>query len=364
MIRKIANSARDYAWGSKTLIADYFGLPATGEAMAEVWFGTHPGSLTYLAEEPGRTVLDLLGGQPLSYLLKILAADQPLSIQAHPNSAQAIEGFARENAAGVPLDSPSRNYKDDRHKPEMIVSVVDGFEALCGFRDLAETIELFKTFGVSAAAFVEALEEPDGLRQAFNLAFALKGSLGAITADLATKSKLAARLEALYPGDPGIIVALMMNHVNLQSGEGLYLPAGNIHAYLCGLGVEIMAASDNVLRGGLTPKHVDVAELQSVVKFVSSPIEILEPKPILTGLARYEADCSDFALYRVDVTGATVLADLKISGDSILLCDGGEISISDSLGEHLMIRRGEAALISSDAKFVSLAGSGRAFLAC
>lgn len=364
MIRKIANSARDYAWGSKTLISDYFGLPASGGPMAEVWFGTHSGSLAFLADSPQQTVLDALDGKPLSYLLKILAADQPLSIQAHPNSAQAVEGFARENAAGVPLDSPSRNYRDDKHKPEMIVALVDGFEALCGFRDVAETIELFTGFGPSMAPFVEALKQTDGLRHAFNLAFASKGSLGELTAELAQKSALAARLEVLYPGDPGIIVALMMNHVSLVAGEGLYLPAGNIHAYLYGLGVEIMAASDNVLRGGLTPKHVDVAELQSVVQFVSSTVDILKPKPILTGLARYEADCPDFALYRLDITGSTVLADLKISTDSILLCDGGEISISDSLGEHVVISRGEAALVTADARFVSLAGNGRAFLAC
>ena len=364
MIAKISNSARDYAWGSKTLISDFFGLPATGGPMAEVWFGTHEGSPTFLADEPSRTVISVLDNQPLSYLLKILAADQPLSIQAHPNSLQAREGFARENAAGVPIDASWRNYRDDRHKPEMIVALINGFEALCGFRDLDETIALFKSFGPSMAAFVEALEKTDGLRQAFNLAFASQGSLGELTAELAGKSKLAARLEALYPGDPGIIVALMMNHVVLQAGEGLYLPAGNIHAYLYGLGVEIMAASDNVLRGGLTPKHVDVEELQTVVHFASSTADIVEPKPILTGLTRYEADCPDFALYRVDVTGSTVLADLKISSHSILLCTGGEISVSDSLGEHVVVRRGEAALITADAKFVSLAGNGNAFLAC
>ena len=364
MISKISNSARDYAWGSKTLIADFFGLPATGGPMAEVWFGTHSGSPTLLADEPNRTVLAALDNHPLSYLLKILAADQPLSIQAHPNSMQALEGFARENEAGVPIESPSRNYRDDRHKPEMIVALIDGFEALCGFRAIDETIALFKSFGPSMAVYVEALEKTDGLRQAFNLAFASKGSLGELTAELASKSKLAQRLQALYPGDPGIIVALMMNHVVLAAGEGLYLPAGNIHAYLYGLGVEIMAASDNVLRGGLTPKHVDVQELQTVVKFESIVAQPVQPKPILTGLTRYEADCPDFALYRIDVTGSTVLADLKILNHSILLCTGGEISISDSLGEHVVVRRGEAALITADAKFVSLAGNGNAFLAC
>jgi mannose-6-phosphate isomerase len=364
MIRKITNQARDYAWGSKTLIADFFGLPATGGPMAEIWYGTHPGSLTFIADAPSTTVLDALGGKPLSFLLKILAAGEPLSIQAHPNSAQAQAGFARENAAGLPLDAANRNYKDDRHKPEMIVALVDGFEALCGFRDVVEATELFKSFGPALAEFAELLEQPNGLRLAFNRAFELKGSLGDITAELARQSTLAARLEALYPGDPGIIVALLMNHVSLRAGEGLYLPAGNIHAYLEGLGVEIMAASDNVLRGGLTPKHVDVAELQSVVDFSSLDVEYLEPTKVLNGLSRYEADCPDFALYRVDLTGSTVLADLEISGDSILLCTHGEIAVSDSLEERVVLKRGEAALVTADARFVSLAGSGTAFLAC
>ena len=364
MIHKITNQARHYAWGSKTLIADYFGLPATGGPMAEIWFGTHPGSPTFLADDPSTTVLEALGGHTLSYLLKILAAGEPLSIQAHPNSEQAREGFARENAAGVPLTAANRNYKDDRHKPEMIVALVDGFEALCGFRDVAEAIELFKSFGEPAAQFTALLEHPDGLRKAFIRAFELKGSLGEITASLAKQSELAARLESLYPGDPGIIVALLMNHVKLAAGEGLYLPAGNIHAYLEGLGVEIMAASDNVLRGGLTPKHVDIAELQAVVDFSSLEVRPIEATKVLSGLSRYAADCPDFALYRVDLTGATVLADLQISGDSIMLCTQGEIAVSDSLEERVVLKRGEAALVTADARFVSLAGSGSAFLAC
>jgi len=364
MIRKITNQARDYAWGSKTLIADFFGLPATGGPMAEIWFGTHPGSPTFLADAPDTTVLAALGGHPLSFLLKILAAGEPLSIQAHPNSAQAREGFARENSAAVPLDAAVRNYKDDRHKPEMIVALVDSFEALCGFSDVAESIELFKSFGEPVAEFARLLEQPDGLRKVFNRAFELNGALGETTAALAKLSPLAARLEALYPGDPGIIIALLMNHVTLAAGEGLYLPAGNIHAYLEGLGVEIMAASDNVLRGGLTRKHVDVPELQSVVDFSSLKVECVEPTKVLNGLSRYQADCPDFALYRVDLTGSTVLADLEISGDSILLCTWGEIAVSDSLEERVVLKRGEAALITKDARFVSFAGSGTAFLAC
>ena len=364
MISKITNQARDYAWGSKTLIADYFGLPATGAPMAEIWFGTHPGSPTVLADDPSSTVLAALDGQPLSYLLKILAAAEPLSIQAHPNSAQAVAGFERENAAGVPLDASNRNYKDDRHKPEMIVALVDGFEALCGFDDIAAVIARFEACGVALAEFVDLLKQPDGLRRTFNRAFELKGSLAEVTAELARHSALAAKLNVLYPGDPGVLVALMMNHVSLRAGEALYLPAGNIHAYLGGLGIEIMAASDNVLRGGLTPKHVDVAELQAVVDFSSLDLEVLTPKTVLAVLARYEADCPDFALYRVDLNGSSVLADLKINSNSILLCTGGEIAVSDSLGERVVLKRGEAALVTTEAKFVSLVGSGTAFLAC
>ena len=363
MIQKIFNTPRDYGWGSTSLIPDFFGLQATGKPMAEIWYGTHLGSMTTLSENPDTTLLSALGGKPLSFLLKILAADSPLSIQAHPNSEQAQKGFARENALGLALDAPNRNYRDDRHKPEMIVALVDGFEALCGFRDVTDTVHLFESFEGILDEYVELLMQPAGLRLAFNRAFDLAGNLGEITQQLALRSPLAARLERLYPGDPGIIVALMMNHLVLAAGEGLYLPAGNIHAYLSGLGVEIMAASDNVLRGGLTPKHVDVAELQSVVKFESITVDHLEPKPVLTGLALYEADCPDFALYRVNITGSTILADLKLTSTSILLCTAGEIAVSNSMEERVVLRRGEAAVIGEDAKFFSLAGSGSGFLA-
>ncbi|MEO0023924.1 MAG: hypothetical protein RL196_365 [Actinomycetota bacterium] len=364
MIRKITNRARDYAWGSKTLIPDYFGLAPTGEPMAEIWYGTHPGSPTFLSDEPETSVLEALEGHQLPYLLKILAADQPLSIQAHPNSAQAVEGFARDNAAGIALDAVNRNYKDDKHKPEMIVALVDGFEALCGFRGQDEAQSAFAEFGPLLAEFTELLSKPDGLKLAFTRAFEIKSGLSEITAELARRSPLAARLEALYPSDPGVIVAMLMNHVTLRAGEALYLPAGNIHAYLCGLGVEIMAASDNVLRGGLTPKHVDVGELLTVVDFRSLDVEVLKAQNILNGLARYHADCPDFSLYRVDLTGANILADLKLDRDSILLCTGGEVAVSDSLDERAVLRRGEAAIVTADAKFVSLTGSGTAFLAC
>jgi mannose-6-phosphate isomerase len=156
---KITNNARDYAWGSTTLIPDYFGITATGRPMAEIWFGTHEGSPSRLTDT-NEPLLSALGGQPLPFLLKILAADSPLSIQAHPNSAQAAEGFARENAAGIGLQTSDRNYRDDRHKPEMIVALTE-FEALCGFKSMKQIRNLLESM-------LDPTEVSDGLRTLVN----------------------------------------------------------------------------------------------------------------------------------------------------------------------------------------------------
>ena len=162
MLLKITNQARDYAWGSRTLISDYFGIPATGKPMAEIWFGTHPGSPAVLQGNPNQTLTEELQGHQLSFLLKILAADEALSIQAHPNSHQAQQGFLRENQMGIGLDSPNRNYRDDKHKPEIIVALSD-FEALCGFRPISEIQELLgdlKTHGQSSACLLYTSPSP------------------------------------------------------------------------------------------------------------------------------------------------------------------------------------------------------------
>ena len=273
MLVRITNDARDYAWGSRTLIPDYFSMPATGLPMAEIWFGTHPGSEARVLET-GEALGSAIGHK-LPFLLKILAADSPLSIQAHPTMQQAQAGFAAENAAGVPLGATNRNYKDDQHKPEMIIALTE-FEALCGFKsqreigfllqDLAEHPGVSEGFRSISAGWLKMFEQPEGLKSVFADICNRRGNLDGYNAELTALADgegqyaLAERLNLLYPGDPGVVLALLMNHVYLEPGQALYLPAGNIHAYLSGLGVEIMAASDNVLRGGLTPKHIDVAE--------------------------------------------------------------------------------------------------------
>ena len=377
MLFKITNRARDYAWGSTTLIPDYFGIAATGRPMAEIWFGTHEGSPARLVDD-NQSLTEALGGKQLPFLLKILAAETPLSIQAHPNSAQAAEGFARENAAGIGFQATDRNYQDDRHKPEMIVALTE-FEALCGFktekqiRNLLESMldptDVSEGLKSLVSHWLEIFASEDGLQNLFVDITNRRGNLDGVTAELTQQAnlsaqfELAARLNILYPGDPGVILALLMNHVWLEPGEALFLPAGNIHAYLSGLGIEIMASSDNVLRGGLTPKHVDVAELQKVLTFAGGPVDLVKTKELSRGLFEYVAPVDDFILYRAELSGDVVMADLNIPGASIVLCTAGEIAVSNSIEERVVLQRGEAAFIGDDAKKFSLAGSGTAFLA-
>ncbi len=377
MLFKVTNTAREYAWGSRTLIPEYFGVAATGRPMAEIWYGTHEGSPARLVED-NRTLGAALGGEQLPFLLKILAADSPLSIQAHPNSAQAVEGFARENAAGIGLHASDRNYKDDRHKPEMIVALTE-FEALCGFKSTKQIRNLLESMldptdvsdGLTSIVkhWLELFSGQDGLQKLFVDITNRRGNLDGVTAELTQQAnlsaqfELAARLNLLYPGDPGVIIALLMNHVWLEPGQALYLPAGNIHAYLSGLGVEIMASSDNVLRGGLTEKHIDVAELEAVLNFEPNEPHLVKTRDLAKGLVEFETPVDDFILYRADLSGGVVLADLNIPGASIVLCTAGEIALSNSIEERVVLQRGEAAFLGSDAKKFSLAGSGTAFLA-
>jgi mannose-6-phosphate isomerase len=377
VIFKITNTARDYAWGSRTLIPEYFGIAETGRPMAEIWFGTHEGSPARLVDEQA-LLLGKLNGKQLPFLLKILAAESPLSIQAHPNSVQASEGFARENAAGIGLQASDRNYKDDRHKPEMIVALSE-FEALCGFksqkqiRNLLESMldptEVSEGFKTIVKHWLELFASEDGLHKLFVDIVNRRGNLDGVNAELTEQAnlsaqfELAARLNILYPGDPGVIIALLMNHVWLEPGEALFLPAGNIHAYLSGLGVEVMASSDNVLRGGLTPKHIDAAELEHVLDFAPFEVDLVKTRELSKGLFEFVTPVDDFILYRAELSGEVVMADLNIPGASIILCTAGEVAVSNSIEERVVLRRGEAAFIGDDAKKFSLAGSGTAYLA-
>ena len=382
MLVKLTNHALDYAWGSKNLIPDYFGIEATGKPMAEIWFGTHDSSPTKVSGLE-ISLHDLLGaqGRPdrLSFLLKILAAGAPLSIQAHPNPEQAIAGFAKENAAGIDVAASNRNYKDDRAKPEMIVALTKSFEALVGFADARLVIEKFaELLEVSESAKLKSvlnrwitwLAEPDGIAKVTLDSLSSADCDEVFITDLIDAAEqcpslvdLVSHLAFHHGTDRGIATALLLNHMVLSQGEAVFVPAGMPHAYLAGLGVEVMLASDNVLRGGLTPKHVDVAELAQVLVFEATNPLVAKTKTLAVGFERFDLPTPEFEFYRAQVGSNNMLVDLNLPGDAIVLCTQGAVAVSSSKSEREVINAGEAAFISGDARTFSLAGNGTAFIA-
>jgi len=364
----ITNTPRDYAWGSHTAIAELLGSTPSGGPEAELWLGVHPGSPSLLAD--GRSLAEVSGGR-LPFLLKVLAADAPLSLQAHPTMEQAAAGFARENALGLPLDAADRNYKDAFHKPELIYALSDGFRALCGFRSahaISSTIDRMQAAlpgDPALAAFSDRLESDDDIRDTFEwlvgggdavpeLVSAVVEAAALLEGDNFT---LVAELADAYPGDPGIVVSLMLNLVTLARGEVLYLPAGNIHAYVEGLGVELMAASDNVLRGGLTPKHIDVPELLSVLDFTPVAIPYLAPEHPSVGVEVFRPDVPDFVLAVIDDEGT-----YELTGPAIALCTEGDLEIVGANGAY-NVSRGDSVFVTADEGTISFSGLGRVFLA-
>ncbi|KAA9152274.1 mannose-6-phosphate isomerase, class I [Microbacterium lushaniae] len=384
MLTRISNSPRDYAWGSRTLIAELEGRRPSGAPEAEVWFGDHPGSPALVEDGSGRTLDTWLAeesaalGVParLPYLLKLLAAGAPLSIQAHPSKTQAEAGFAREEAAAVPRDAAERNYRDDNHKPELIVAISERFEALAGLRELDATRRLIQALGDGPGpralrAHLEGADAAATLRDAIAWLLGPASSedvvdvIAAIDAarseEFAAELALARSLAKTHPRDPGVVVALLMNLVTLMRGEALFVPAGVLHAYVAGLGVELMAASDNVLRGGLTPKHVDAAELLSVLDATPSDAPLLAPREVAPGVQLFDAGVPDFALAAVTVDTGT--AELDLSGIALAVAVGGIVEVTGASGERVTLQPGQALVASAVESPLRLAGAGRAFVA-
>lgn len=379
---RLTNTVRPYSWGSSTALPALLGTPPTGEPQAELWMGAHAGAPSTIDRGTGPTPLnevidaDPIGelGEPavqrfgpsLPFLLKILAAGEPLSLQVHPDLVQARAGFADEEARGVPLSSARRTYRDANHKPELICAL-DEFTGLCGFRDPAGTAALLEGLSVPALTplvdILHAKPEQEALREALTLILtdpdlaaavpdttaALRRAALAAPADSPLHSYAA--LGRFFPGDPGVIAALLLNFFRLQPGEAIYLDAGVPHAYLHGLGVEVLANSDNVVRCGLTPKHVDVPELLRIVDFRSAAPELLLPVPVpdSDGEECYRTPVDDFRLSRY-VLGGTAQETRRIPGGSpqILLCVEGSVSLTDEDGSALTLRRGESAYVPAD----------------
>ena len=354
---------------------------------AELWFGAHPAAPAVVRDDAREnTLLEVIDADPraelgtlcaerydgrLPFLMKILAAEEPLSLQAHPSLQQAKEGFARENERGIDVGAPDRNYRDENHKPELVVALSE-FHALAGFRDVRETVDLLRVLQVpeldSHLGMIAGQPDSQGLRALFTTWITLPESAlstlipavlaGAIRYLESGQDRFAAEARTVleigenYPLDPGVLAVLLLNRVTLAPGEGLYLPAGNLHAYLWGTAVEVMANSDNVLRGGLTPKHVDVPELLRVLDFTPvAPGDIAPSIHTLNSELIYQTPAAEFRLSKVELDGtglrrpSSILFD--VPGPQILLCTTGSIELRGPSG-HLVVPQGRAAWLGDN----------------
>lgn len=391
-VYELENALRDYAWGSRTAIADLLGRPASGGPEAELWIGAHPGAPSTARWTDGsETPLDALiasdpehflgsesvaeFGPRLPFLAKLLAAAQPLSLQVHPSIEQAREGFARENAAGIAPDAANRNYRDDNHKPEMIFALTP-FESLCGFRDPAATRKILAHISSCfdlietevpplLTELIQSLDNPDegaGLRAAFERLIQggedVPRDTSTVAAALASSTSLAPyqrelstviKLNEQYPGDPGVLISLLLNRISLAPGEAVYLPEGKIHAYLSGLGVEVMASSDNVLRGGLTPKFIDVPELLRTVDFTSVEVPMLNPEISGLGQELYRPPFREFQLQRIELAPGAAPVPLAQSGAAVVIVVAGAVYLDSPKGDLELARGGSAFLAAAEA---------------
>ena len=387
-MKLLRGAIRTYAWGSRTAIAEFTGRPVpAAHPEAELWLGAHPADPARLETDHGDTSLletvvadpeGQLGsvarcrfGDVLPFLVKVLAADEPLSLQAHPSAEQAVEGYLREEKLGIPLSSPVRNYRDTSHKPELLVAL-QPFEALAGFRPAARTVELLRALGVSELdpyiALLNDQSDADGLRALFTtwitapqphidvlVPAVLDGAIRYITSratQFAAEAKTVLELGERYPGDAGVLASLLLNRITLAPGEAIFVTAGNLHTYLRGLAVEVMANSDNVLRGGLTPKHVDVPELLRVLNFNPSTETQLRPTTRHDGLNLvYQTPADEFALSVLILEGEhlghEVDAPSRHDGPQILLCTEGAATVHGK-SRTLNLRRGMAAWVAAD----------------
>ena len=384
----LRGAVRTYAWGSRTAIADFTGRPSpTIHPEAELWLGAHPQDPAWLQTEHGEESLlqavqddpeGQLGsvaigrfGDALPFLVKVLAADEPLSLQAHPSAAQAREGFDREDRLDIPVSSPVRNYRDRSHKPELLVALGQ-FDALAGFRPVDRTVELMRALAVSDLdPFINLLSDQsdaDGLRALFTtwitapqpdldvlVPAVLDGAVHYIRSGakkFAAEVKTVQELGERYPGDAGVLASLLLNRISLGPGEGIYLPAGNLHAYLHGVGVEVMANSDNVLRGGLTPKHVDVPELLRVLDFTPTPEDRLRSETVTEGTETiYRTPAQEFAVSALTVDGEHLGDEIDVhshhDGPQLLLCiEGAAVIYADD--DKLTLQRGAAAWVAAE----------------
>ncbi len=391
------NSIQPYAWGSIDGISAFTGMQnETGTPMAELWMGAHPASSSRITAENrdgepisldsfiGQNPEAILGkqtarkfGNRLPFLFKVLSAGSPLSLQVHPTKQQAEAGFARDNAAGIPLGSPDRNYRDDNHKPEIIMAITP-FIAMCGFRTVAETTSLFALSGIPAlepilatlqisetyTSFCKQLLDLSNIESAAVISAILKKArqiIAVSTDQIAVRAfTLVLDLAAYYPVDIGILAPLYLNVIDLAPGEALYLRAGIMHAYVRGTGLELMASSDNVLRGGLTPKHIDIPELLSILDPAPHTTAVIPPGKE-AGVYRYRTESTEFELSRVTVDETEII----ITSDypAILIGADGKIGIKTETDEKAELAKGSTLFVAATGEKLVFSGKGTCYMA-
>ena len=327
-----------YDWGDLDAIPRLLGLEPDGRPWAELWFGDHPGGPATIPSRDGQ-ILD--AGLP--FLLKVLAAGAPLSLQAHPSKEQAEAGFAREEAAGIPRDAPNRIYRDANHKPELLCAL-SPFDALCGFRPPRDAAAELRTLEVAALEPLIAALGADDLAGAFawlmtrdrDDAVAIAGAVADASDDAWTNA-----IAATHPDDIGVVTALLLNRVTLAPGQAIYLDAATLHAYVRGVGIEIMSASDNVVRGGLTTKHVDGDELRRILRYEPDEPRVIEPLPAGDGVVTWPVPTDEFRLLRIDPGGRRAV---ELDRAAIVLCSEGTVTV-----DGVTVPRGEAAFVPASA---------------
>lgn len=382
-MERLVNPVRQYDWGSRTVIAALMGRPTPSpEPEAELWMGAHPSDPSSLVRPSGSVSLataieadpaGMLGpvvaerfGPRLPYLFKILAAERPLSLQAHPDAERAASRYAARD----------ENYLDPYHKPELLVALTE-FDGLCGFRDPAESAATLAGLRVPALDAVisqlSAGSPEERLRGAVTTLLTwpqaerarMVAAIGAAAGRLQDRHpeyQAAARLADQFPTDLGVVVALLLNHVRLAPGDAIWMPAGNLHAYLSGTGVEIMAASDNVLRCGFTTKRIDVAELLRVLRFEVLVDPVVRPMPVRPGVVTWPVPVEEFALVRATLTGDGGRVELPGAGPRIVLCVAGSVDLTAG-ARRTRLGRGESVFLPGDAPAVDCGGTGEVFQA-
>lgn len=386
-IFKLENVIQNYAWGSKHAISKLFGIQnPNDEPQAEIWMGAHPNGCSKIAAT-GELLSEVIAKDSkgmfgdytaarfgeLPYLFKVLAAETPLSIQVHPSKEKAQQGFERENALGIALDAPNRNYKDPNHKPELVYALTF-YKAMNGFRPIAEIIALFNEANISSLSqeLAQLKQQPnsDSLKCFFSAIMSLEGAakqcaLEELYAAIERPAKTAMSREAFqyvadfkqhYKDDIGLFSPLLLNTVELAPGEAMFLHAETPHAYVQGTGLEIMANSDNVLRAGLTPKYIDVPELIDNTRFEPIDPRHIKLEPVLKeGKLSYPIPVDDFGF---DVLSATdEVKSIYLRSAEILFCVEGEAVISAN-DEHVTLRPGESVFVSHNSNVYQYQGNG------